>query len=235
MMNAVIVAFFIILLPICYQVNDRVTPWAGGRVNENGDRYLIFWASNTVLHWVSAVAVVVVSLWAGVELSTIGLSRPRHSVTWLLIAISAVSLVFYYLNVIARPEVDNSRARRYGDIWTPVTDRERLLGVFTLGVTPGLCEEIVYRGFMIGLLLSLGVSSWTAIGIATVPFILLHGQGATSSTGTVLNYASLGVVFGYLFIEFETIWPAVALHTAYNFLGTVRSSRQYFSQAEYTS
>ncbi|MFB6296654.1 MAG: lysostaphin resistance A-like protein [Halobacteriales archaeon] len=224
----VVVGAFVVVLPVCYQLNARITPWAGGRLAEGGDRYLGFWTSNTVLHWSSTLAVVGVVLLSGTDLSAVGLAPPHRAVTAPSVAAFVGSLAVYYRDVLARPAIDADRARRRGDFWTPVTDRERRLGVFVLGVTPGVCEEVVYRGFLVTALRSLGASKWTAVGVATVPFVLLHGRAATASLRSFARYALLGVVFAGLYLRYGTVWPGVALHAAYNLAQTARGSRQYF-------
>lgn len=230
-LHPLVVVAFVVVLPVCYQLNDCVTPWARGRLNEDGDRYLEFWTATAVLHWTSTLAVLGVVVGSRSTLAAIGLGRPHHVGTALAGAMFVASVGLYYRDVIDRPEIATDRVRRAGDFWTPATDRERRLGVFVLGVTPGICEEVVYRGFVLTGLLSLGVPPWVALGGATVPFVLLHGRGATTSVQSFTRYALFGVLFGGLYLWYGTLWPGIALHAGYNLAQTARGSRRYFVPA----
>jgi uncharacterized protein len=92
----------------------------------------------------------------------------------------------------------------------PVTQEERAWFVF-VSVTAGICEEILYRGFLIRYL-SNGpwhAGLWIALAIASISFGLAHGyQGLSGIIGT----AVLGAAMAMLFLASGSLWLPMALH-----------------------
>ena len=81
----------------------------------------------------------------------------------------------------------------------PITQQERAWFAL-VSVTAGICEETLYRGFLIRYL-SNGpwhAGLWIAVAIASISFGLAHGyQGLSGIIGTTL----LGAVMAVLFLE----------------------------------
>src|SRR5580693_1823572 len=92
----------------------------------------------------------------------------------------------------------------------PVTQEERAWFAF-VSVTAGICEEILYRGFLIRYL-SNGpwhAGLWIALAIASISFGLAHGyQGLCGIIGT----AVLGAAIAMLFMASGSLWLPMALH-----------------------
>jgi len=92
----------------------------------------------------------------------------------------------------------------------PVTQEERAWFAF-VSVTAGICEEILYRGFLIRYL-SNGpwhAGLWIALAIASISFGLAHGyQGLSGIIGT----AVLGAAMAMLFLASGSLWLPMALH-----------------------
>jgi uncharacterized protein len=92
----------------------------------------------------------------------------------------------------------------------PVTPEERAWFAL-VSVTAGICEETLYRGFLIRYL-SNGpwhAGLWVALAIASISFGLAHGyQGLSGIIGTAL----LGAVMAVLFLASGSLWLPMALH-----------------------
>ena len=92
----------------------------------------------------------------------------------------------------------------------PVTQEERAWFVL-ISVTAGICEEVLYRGFLIRYL-SNGpwhFGLWIALAIASISFGLAHGyQGLSGIIGTAL----LGAVLAVIFVSTGSLWMPMALH-----------------------
>jgi uncharacterized protein len=92
----------------------------------------------------------------------------------------------------------------------PVTQEER--SWFALvSVTAGICEEILYRGFLIRYLSDgpwhLGL--WIALAVASIAFGLAHGyQGLSGIIGTAL----LGAAMAVIFLSTGSLWMPMVLH-----------------------
>lgn len=93
----------------------------------------------------------------------------------------------------------------------PVSSRERLW--FALAcVTAGICEEILYRGFLIGYLHSLpwGLTLQAALILSSVVFGVLHNsQGILG----VFSIGVIGFLFGLLFFYTGNLIVPIVLHT----------------------
>jgi len=92
----------------------------------------------------------------------------------------------------------------------PVTQEERAWFAL-VSVTAGICEETLYRGFMIRYL-SNGpwhAGLWIAVAIASISFGLAHGyQGLSGIIGTAL----IGAVMAVIFLASGNLWLPMALH-----------------------
>jgi len=220
------VATLLVALPVVFQLNARVTPWTPWHARTDG-QYLRSWWSYTVLNWVSAAVAVGLVLASGSGLAAIGLAPPAPELALVLAGVLAVSLAIYYRDVLARPPLDDRKLERVRDGWTPATRHQRLVGVFVFGVTPGICEEVVYRGFALTGLLAVGFDRWPAIALATVPYVLLHGKGAFESVRAFVTYAALGVGFALAYLTTGSLWVAMVAHTAHNLGVTAHHTRSY--------
>ncbi len=92
----------------------------------------------------------------------------------------------------------------------PLTREERAWFAL-VSITAGICEEVLYRGFLIRYL-SNGpwhAGLWIALAVASVSFGLAHGyQGITGIIGTGL----LGAVMALIFFSTGSLWLPMALH-----------------------
>jgi membrane protease YdiL (CAAX protease family) len=92
----------------------------------------------------------------------------------------------------------------------PSTREERAWFVL-VSITAGICEEVLYRGFLIRYLSD---SPWhagivAAAAIASISFGLAHGyQGLSGIVGT----ASIGAVMAVIFLSSGSLWLPMALH-----------------------
>lgn len=87
-------------------------------------------------------------------------------------------------------------------------------GLVAVSVVPGICEELLFRGAILGLLRH-RFPVWGAIVVQAVCFALLHALAVR------LPYTfALGVVFGVLVVRTGSLWPAIVAHAAHNFLAT---------------
>jgi membrane protease YdiL (CAAX protease family) len=92
----------------------------------------------------------------------------------------------------------------------PVTREERAWFAL-VSITAGICEEVLYRGFLIRYL-SNGpwhAGLWIALAVASISFGLAHGyQGLPGIIGTAL----LGAVMAVIFLATGSLWLPMALH-----------------------
>jgi len=77
-----------------------------------------------------------------------------------------------------------------------------------VSLTAGITEEIVFRGFMIGVF-ALVLPLWAAAGLSLILFVMGHAyQGAAG----MARVAVIGLVFTLVFLLSGSLWPVILLH-----------------------
>jgi membrane protease YdiL (CAAX protease family) len=75
-------------------------------------------------------------------------------------------------------------------------------------VSAGICEELIYRGFLLGVLSALG-GAWLGVLISSLIFGLAHSyQGPAGIAKT----AGVGLVMAGLTVLTGSLWAAIFLH-----------------------
>ena len=95
--------------------------------------------------------------------------------------------------------------------YIPDTTRGLLLAVFYLGVVPGICEELAFRGLVFGAWERRG--SGRALLVSSLLFAALHGSVSGFPTQLVL-----GLIIGTLVLGSGSIYAGMVFHTLYNCL-----------------
>jgi CAAX protease family protein len=94
----------------------------------------------------------------------------------------------------------------------PVTRQERTWFLM-VSITAGICEEILYRGFLMRYLADnpWHLQLWIALAIASFAFGMAHGyQGLSGIIGTAI----IGGVLALVFVVSGNLWLPIALHVA---------------------
>src|SRR6266481_4420419 len=86
-----------------------------------------------------------------------------------------------------------------------------LLPYLALAITAGLCEEFLYRGFVMAVLLRVGLQAWAVVVLSSVLFGLAHSyQGRGGIVMTLL----IGLILGTSRLAYGSLVPAVFWHSA---------------------
>lgn len=91
----------------------------------------------------------------------------------------------------------------------PTTTRGTTLMVLAVAVLPGICEEFLFRGAMLGAFERLGTKK--AVWLTAVLFTLWHG----SLSGIPAELLT-GLMLGYVAFAFDSVYAAMAYHTVHN-------------------
>ena len=91
----------------------------------------------------------------------------------------------------------------------PATTQGVMLMVITIGAIPGVCEELFFRGTLLGGFERLGTKR--AVILTSVLFALLHG-----SLAGLPGQLMLGLLMGYLAFAFDSVYASITFHTVYN-------------------
>jgi membrane protease YdiL (CAAX protease family) len=186
---------------------------------------LVLYGTTIAFQWILMALVAWRALARGLTQSDLGLSRgfDAQIVIWSVIGALALC-AFQWFNL-----------RRLGQMTGAVPElmrklSERLLpqtpvesGPYAaLAVTAGVCEEFVYRGFVMTALARTGLTTWPVLILSSVLFGLAHAyQGRSGIFGTTL----MGLVFGLARILTLSLAPAVVWHASVDLVAGVAGPR----------
>ena len=100
----------------------------------------------------------------------------------------------------------------------PQTRQEKLWCVFLLAPTAALCEEFVYRGYLLTQLQVWFPSGVWAWGASALVFGLAHTYQGFSG---VLRAAVLGALFAYPVLIWGSLYPSILAHFIYDSLALI--------------
>ena len=103
----------------------------------------------------------------------------------------------------------------------PRTPSERYLYI-SLALTAGVCEEFIFRGFLVAAFFRAGLAAWAVIGATSVLFGLVHiYQGRGGSIGTGI----LGVIFALARIAYTSLVPLIIWHATLDLIAGIAGAR----------
>ncbi|TYP81204.1 CPBP family glutamic-type intramembrane protease [Blastococcus xanthinilyticus] len=198
-----------------------------GRLRTDDGARRSFYRRLLVLEWGLAVLAFVVWLAApGVAAGAVGLRWPREWPGPFSVVLVVVVLLFVVASTrqlrsgalleMARPTRRPGEGRHAEPpgqstlALLPRTDEERRL--FTVvGVTAGICEEWLYRGFFLAVVSALagGPPAWVLVVVAAAAFGLAHAYQGRA--GIVLT-GVLGAVMAVLYLDTGSLLLPVLLH-----------------------
>ncbi|MEQ9314994.1 MAG: CPBP family intramembrane glutamic endopeptidase, partial [Henriciella sp.] len=102
-------------------------------------------------------------------------------------------------------DYDQVMPRRRKDVWA-----------FQLvAVTAGITEEVVFRGFLIGVF-AMFMPVWPAAGLALAVFVLAHAYQGWKG---MLRILPISVILTLVFVLSGSLWPGILLHIFVDILG----------------
>jgi CAAX protease family protein len=186
---------------------------------------LLLYGSTIAFQWIMLGIVVWRALARGVTPSELGLGRRFDAELLLWSALGAGALgTFQWFNL-----------RRVGRMTGAIPDlmrklSERLLpqepieaGPYAaLAVTAGVCEEFVYRGFVMAALNRVGIAAWMVLTVSSILFGLAHAyQGRSGIVGTTV----MGLLLGFSRVLTRSLAPAMIWHAVVDLSAGVAGPR----------
>lgn len=180
---------------------------------------LRMYATILVMQWVLVAIMLYVIGRHGLDLADVGqrLVRPRLVLGLAagLVLACAILLVINRARIKKAPpekiEPSVGRLRKF----LPITRAE--LAVFVLlSLTAGICEELLYRGFLVGFLGAGLGSIWYGVLAGAVLFGLAHAYQGRKG---VLLTGLAGLILGVLFAATGSLVPGQAGHAAFDIVG----------------
>jgi membrane protease YdiL (CAAX protease family) len=199
-----------------------ILPWRGrmrmkkllAMSNVSTMERLGLYASTIAFQWF-AVAVVAWRAWAhGFTASQLGLTihdRTRILVASIIGAATIAALQWLNLRRVGRiPFEARGSLQAIAERVLPQSTVE-LLPYLALAITAGLCEEFLYRGFAMAVLIHVGLQTWAVVLLSSVLFGLAHSyQGRGGIVMTLL----IGLILGTSRLAYDSLVPAIFWHSA---------------------
>jgi membrane protease YdiL (CAAX protease family) len=209
-------SFFILLLVVGVPILSFLTA-RQSRIRAVPRRAL--YLSAVLSQWVLAVlgAVVVLAIFgdfAAVSFRPVaGLTFIRWTVTLCLAALVFQGILLFFEEHGWWP-AESEMVR----LLMPETRLERLWCVFVVAPTAALCEEFVYRGYLLTQLSEWLPSSGWAWAASALVFGLAHTYQGLSG---VMRASVLGALFAYPVLRWGSLYPSMAAHFIYDALALV--------------
>jgi len=91
-----------------------------------------------------------------------------------------------------------------------------------LSITAGICEEFLFRGFVMAAMFRVGLATWLVVLLSSAMFGVAHlYQGKGGSLGTGI----LGALFALVRIAYHNLLPAVVWHAALDIVAGIAGGR----------
>ena len=98
-----------------------------------------------------------------------------------------------------------------------------------LALTAGICEEFLYRGFVMAALARLGLAEWLVLLVSSALFGLAH---AYQGWGGVIGTFAIGFVFGISREWYGNLFPAMVWHAGVDVVAGIAGPRYLFRTVE---
>jgi membrane protease YdiL (CAAX protease family) len=91
-----------------------------------------------------------------------------------------------------------------------------------LAITAGICEEFLYRGFVMAVLARAGLAVWAAVAVSSIFFGLAHVyQGRAGFVSTLM----VGVVFALARVACDSLMPVMVWHAGIDLVAGIAGYR----------
>ncbi len=175
-----------------------------------------FYLQGIVIQWLMTAAVLL-GMWFKQDPWTLIGLRMDHAEVWLVVLLVMVimSLLFFrYATLGAAAQARIQRLYQHVAHYLPTNEGQYRWGV-VLSLTAGICEEIVYRGFVFWRLSSL-LGVVPAMVLTNLVFALAHV--ATGLKNCLLSFV-LGLLFSLVYLYTGDLWLSITCHVAIDLLG----------------
>jgi uncharacterized protein len=210
-----------------------VIPWRGhARMQQlmalpevtSRDRFKIYFAT-ILFQWLLTAFVAWRAFARGLSLRELGISS---AVSFPLLAVTVAGAVLiaaaHWANVrrLVRSDHPNlERLRALGSRLFPRSNSELALFI-VLSLTAGICEEFLFRGFVMAALFRAGLAAWLVVTLSSTVFGVAHlYQGKGGSLGTGI----LGTLFALVRLAYRSLLPAVVWHATLDIVAGIAGAR----------
>lgn len=195
------------------------------------DKWVLY-GSTIAFQWILVAVVAWRAFSRGLTLGELGLSRPVNLGLLLFGAGGAALLgAFQWFNLRRVGRMSGPIAefmRKLADRVLPVGGKE-FVPYCALAITAGICEEFLYRGFVMAALGRADVFNSAAVIVSSVLFGLAHTyQGRSGVVGTGL----LGLLFGVARLLTSSLFPVMLWHAVVDVVAGVAGPKYLLRRSE---
>lgn len=198
-----------------------------------------FFISNSYFLWMVALIIIINWLLRGRSFDVLGITQ-SPDLNGFVLTLTASFILLYIADTMLtlrnESEIEKARERwKETAPFMPIHYRELGAYIF-MCITAGVCEEIVFRGFLVPYTETFFIdnpySETFAVAIPALIFAAAHYyQGAHA----VLKIAVLSVLFGFIFLYSGSLWIVIILHFGIDLAGGLLSIRYLKSTETYES
>jgi len=165
-----------------------------------------------VMEWGLTLGLLSWWLLSGRDLKSLSIISSFQGWEWLALGIglSGIAFMIWQMsNVLASPEEQEKLRATMGDLRDLAPQSPMEVRTFDLvSMTAGVCEEILYRGILMGALIPV-VGLWPAVGLSSVIFGMGHFyQGFTG----IVKTTAVGLVMALLTVFSGSLFIAIVFH-----------------------
>jgi membrane protease YdiL (CAAX protease family) len=131
----------------------------------------------------------------------------------LLAVLAVVSMIVLRRVRRAKPDTLNAAVGRLQRL--APSSRLEMAAFVAVCLTAGFCEEMLYRGWLVTILLAATGSPWTAVVASAIAFGVGH---ASQGIMAILRAAFVGLQLGILYVMVGSLIPGQVLHTGVDLL-----------------
>jgi CAAX protease family protein len=220
----IVVIFFVLTVLIPWRGRAKMKRLLAQPQVDTIERITLY-AATIAFQWVLASVVAWRAWMHGYTAAQFGLTMPGQAKLFVVAIVGGVTIAtlqWFNLRRLSKIPVEKRGPLvAIAERVFPKTTVE-LLPYFALAVTAGLCEEFLYRGFVMAVLAHVGFPTWAAILVSSVMFGLAHlYQGRSGLFGTML----VGTVLGMARIAYHSLIPVIFWHSALDIVAGVAGPR----------
>lgn len=205
-LTAIVVVIFPIWGVLDYRRFQRKAAEGAPNVRVNQYRQIL------AFEWIAAGIILAAWLARGRGLASLGLGLQVGTWFWLGVGLTLVAVggvIGQAVSAMRSPEKLGELREQFADLEPLLPhDRREVSWWWALSVTAGICEEVVYRGFLIAVLAA-AMSTWAAVLLAAFIFGLNHAYQGPKG---ILKTGLVGLVLGGLFALTGSLWAPMLVH-----------------------
>jgi membrane protease YdiL (CAAX protease family) len=193
-----------------------------------------FYLANAGVLWIGAIMVFVLWLLALRPLEEMGFRSPILDL--LVMSLTGLFVVAYVIETYTELSREGNEDEILKSAAFLPQNKEELGYFMILAISAGICEEIVYRGFLVNYLMAVIDDRILAFNVAVIfPAVIFGIVHMYQGIKSVLKIAIMSLLFSTIFIFSESLLIVVLLHAGVDIAGGILGmniSRKAFHKEE---